>query len=713
MRGAERRLYDALAALRHQAEQGRERQGRTASQRDVESAAARLSPAVGLGNARISDWVPPQDAVDSGAKRPVVPRKFDPLWTLVRVWSGWAGIRPHEGYWADLHEAARSSRRPGGVPPPGVPFTLPPDVSVFVGRGDQLARVREAVDPGGADHGCHGVVIDGMAGVGKSSLAVRVAREAVAEGWFPGGALFVDLQGYDDKHSLTADRAAAELLRQAEHAEGATAPARLDAYRRMLRVAPGPMLIVLDNASGPEQVSPLRPSGRGHRIVVTSRYKLPSLVGLRKVGLGVMTPVESADLLGRQLRSADPRDDRMERDPEEAARLAGLCGFLPLALRIAAALLELDPRRPLGRLADELTAEHSRLALLHPGDTNEAPVRAAFALSYRHLGLGDPERGEILRKLFRLLPLGPFPDPSTSGAAAQLGLPVERTRPLLRELARAHLIEPGRRDDLWDLHDLIRLFAQELAVGGIPASARDEAFKRAGSADMYRVNRDHGLTVKWAGRIVARFNGWGDALAWPDAEQSRRLVHADELAERTGHADAFAYLEAGIAAFGARHLPGESLAEVFAALDAAMRALDTTITYADSVPVDWEQREQETAYDGLTSSQATDELVLRSVSCTLADATNTIAAGRYDEAVEVLAEAARALRRREISPFYEAVVLEWVGDVRALQGRVSQTRKVWRRALELLTEAGSTLEADRLRVKLRRLPPPRTVKKHR
>ncbi|MFD9777850.1 AAA family ATPase [[Kitasatospora] papulosa] len=738
-------LYEALLSLRHAAEQTRKLAGKPVSAREVanevESARKRavkqareranaatnaaeaanaaevanaLAKGARLSNARISDWVPPRDKVESREKLPVVPRDFDPLWAIVQVWSRWAGQTPNRRYWKNLHEAARSARTEPAAPPADVPFTLPPTARFFVGRDDQLGQLREALDPDGAEQGIQGAAIHGMAGVGKTDLALHMAYEAMAEGWFAGGVLFVDLQGYDEERSLSADQAAGELLGQAERAEGTAPSARLNAYRKMLRAAPGPMLVVLDNASSADQVSPLRlpGGGRGHRMLVTSRYKLPSLAGLRQVDLSVMTPAESTELIRRHLGAADPQDDRVGQAPEEAVRLARLCGYLPLALHIVAALLEIEPDRPLVRLADELTDERGRLQLLHPGDTAEGPVRAAFTLSYRHLGVGNPERGDALRALFSLLPLGPFPDPSTSGAAALLRKSVEETRPLLRELRRAHLIEPGRRDEFWRMHDLIHLYAVELCLSDMSAADRDDAFRRAGIAETYRVHRDLAHALEWAGRVVARFNGWGDALAWPDAERSRRLLYADELAVRTGHTDAHAYLKAGIVAYGEQHLPGESVDEILEFLTASLQAGAIAVRQADAIPVEWDE-EQEAGTDERPEVSA-DELTVQMLSRLLADVARTAAAGRYDEAIEVLTEAAEALRQRpSISPFYEAWVLQWTGEIRAMQGQLSGTRRAWRRAIELLTEAGKREEAESLRSKLRQLPPPRAAKKRR
>lgn len=50
-----------------------------------------------------------------------------------------------------------------------------------------------------------------MGGIGKTALAVEAAHRACAEGWFPGGALFVDLRGHDD-NPVTADQAVLALL---------------------------------------------------------------------------------------------------------------------------------------------------------------------------------------------------------------------------------------------------------------------------------------------------------------------------------------------------------------------------------------------------------------------------------------------------------------------------------------------------------------------
>ena len=124
------------------------------------------------------------------------------------------------------------------------------------------------------------------------------------------------------------------------------------------------------------------------------------------------------------LRAARPGDDRITSDPQAAGQLAGVCGGLPLALRITAALLAADPALTAAELADQLADEVGRLAALRyddGGGTSAPSVAAAFDLSYRHLD-------EAAARLFRLLAVNPGPDVSTAAAAALTGQPAGATR---------------------------------------------------------------------------------------------------------------------------------------------------------------------------------------------------------------------------------------------------------------------------------------------
>lgn len=264
---------------------------------------------------------------------------------------------------------------------------LPPKVAGFTGRRDQLAELLGAFDPDGGE--APGAVlvaaVSGLGGIGKTALAVEAAHAARKNGWFPGGVLFVNLHGYDDDY-VTAEQALEDLLRALgtppEHIPNGV-DARAAWYRSVLRARErelGAVLVLADNASSAEQVRPLHPGGVRHRLLATSRSKLPQL-GARLLPLGELSPEEAYGLLDRALRIAAPGDARVANESDAAVELALLCGHLPLALQIAAALLVLDGDKLVAELVAELAESGDRL--LPHFDDGERSVAAAFDLSYR------------------------------------------------------------------------------------------------------------------------------------------------------------------------------------------------------------------------------------------------------------------------------------------------------------------------------------------
>ena len=222
-------------------------------------------------------------------------------------------------------------------------------------------------------------------------------------------------------------------------------------------------------------------------------------------------------------------DDRITSDPQAAGRLAAVCGGLPLALRITAALLAADPALTVGELADQLADEVGRLAALRyeDGGTSAPSVAATFDLSYRHLD-------EPAARLFRLLAVNPGPDISTA-AAALTGQPAGATRMVLGRLVRAHLVEPaGAGTGRWRMHDLLRLYARQLSGTDTGAEDRDLArdrlldyyLDRAGTADEH-------LRARAGMPLPAGFAGRAEALAWLDGERPS-LIAAVPMAAATG-----------------------------------------------------------------------------------------------------------------------------------------------------------------------------------
>jgi DNA-binding SARP family transcriptional activator/Tfp pilus assembly protein PilF len=348
--------------------------------------------------------------------------------------------------------------------PPVVPRQLPADVAAFAGRTTELAQLDRLLASGaGGDSDNDGAggdrtaamvvsVIDGMAGVGKTALAIHWAHRVADR--FPDGQLYVDLRGF---HRQAQAMSAAEALRGFLDALAVPAHRRPDGvqaqsalYRSLL--AGRRMLVVLDNARDAEQVRPLLPGSPGCLALVTSRNQLLGLVtveGARPLTVALPDDVEARELLSRRLGAA-----RLAAEPQAVGEIVDRCARLPLALAVVAARAATRPAFPLAALVADLRDARDGLAAL-AGDDTAADVRAVFSWSYRMLG--DPAA-----RLFRLLGVHPGPDVTAPAAASLAGVPRAEARASLAELTRSHLLvepSPGR----YALHDLLRAYAAGLA----------------------------------------------------------------------------------------------------------------------------------------------------------------------------------------------------------------------------------------------------------
>ncbi|RCG25575.1 helix-turn-helix domain-containing protein [Streptomyces diacarni] len=323
------------------------------------------------------------------------------------------------------------------------PAQLPATLPDFTGRdalvarlGAQLARADGTV-----------MALAGIGGVGKTALAVHLGH-AVADR-FPDGQLYVDLQGTG---ASPADRAAVlgGFLRSLG-TDDASLPEGVEERAALFRslLAGRRVLILLDNARDAAQVRPLLPGTAGCAALVTSRVRMVDLAGARLVDLDVLGPGEAMALFSRVVGA-----ERVGAEREAAMDVVAACGFLPLALRIAAARLSARRTWTVSVLAAKLADERRRLDELQAGDQ---AVGATFELGYAHL---DAEQA----RAFRLLGLTEGPDIPLSAAAALLDRSAEEAEDLLEALVDSSLLEsagPGR----YRLHNLMRLHARGRADG--------------------------------------------------------------------------------------------------------------------------------------------------------------------------------------------------------------------------------------------------------
>ncbi|MEU5942494.1 tetratricopeptide repeat protein [Micromonospora sp. NPDC047548] len=329
------------------------------------------------------------------------------------------------------------------------PAQLPIGLPVFVGRAAEIATVQARMQ-----NGPFVVItaIGGMAGIGKTSLALHLAHQVATQ--FPDGQLYADLRGFGPGDVAVHP---SDILRSFLEALGvapATIPQDLDAQAALFRskVAGRRFLLLLDNARDTEQVRPLLPGTATSMVIVTSRDRLAGLVvsqGAWPVVLAAMPDNESRRLLSVRLD-----DERMRAESAAVDEILAACAGLPLGVTIVAAHAATHPDVRLGEISAGLRDATRRLDTLSAGDP-QADIRAVFSWSYRQLA-SAPAR------MFRLLGLHPAPDISADAAASLAGATPGAAREFLADLVAAGLVteQPG---DRYAMHDLLRSYAAEVA----------------------------------------------------------------------------------------------------------------------------------------------------------------------------------------------------------------------------------------------------------
>jgi tetratricopeptide (TPR) repeat protein/transcriptional regulator with XRE-family HTH domain len=331
--------------------------------------------------------------------------------------------------------------------------TLPRDTGSFIGREQLLA---ELLSTAGSDAQTRICVVDGMAGVGKTTFAVHAAHQLAER--FPDGQIFLELRGHVLGQAPADPVDALASLLQTVGIDARQIPLGTQERARLWRdrLAGKRLLLLLDDAANSEQVRPLLPGTAECLVLVTSRARLTALEDVQVISLGILPPDEAAVLFVRLA-------SRHDLAPGDLAvgEIVRLCGYLPLAVGILAARLRHHKAWTPAWLAADLAAAHSRTKLMHAENQS---VSAAFTLSYKDLATDE-------RQLFRRLGIYPGADIDIYAASVLNGADLAVTRRHLDALYDHYLISepvPGR----FRAHDLLREHARDLAETDQPADSQ-------------------------------------------------------------------------------------------------------------------------------------------------------------------------------------------------------------------------------------------------
>ena len=332
---------------------------------------------------------------------------------------------------------------------------LPRDIASFTGRQAELAQLMDRLAAAASSGVVRLCAIGGMAGVGKTTLAVHASHQLA--GHFPDGQFFLPLHAHTagQRPVEPADALASLLLTAGVPAQ--LIPPGLEARAGRWRdvVAGKKILLLLDDAAGHEQVRSLLPGTAGSLVLLTSRRRLAALEDAAAISLDTLPAGEAAQLLARLAGRPD-----LAAGAGPAGKITRLCGYLPLAIGMIASQLQHHPAWTAAGVAADLAAARDRLALIHAENLS---VAAAFDLSYADV---TPEQ----RRMFRRLGLVPGPSFDAYAAAALDGTTLDTARRYLDDLYDQHLLAepaPGR----YQLHDLVREHARALVAADDPAES--------------------------------------------------------------------------------------------------------------------------------------------------------------------------------------------------------------------------------------------------
>lgn len=572
---------------------------------------------------------------------------------------------------------------------------LPRDTTDFTNRDESLRRIVDLHYTN--DRWASPVItIDGMAGVGKTALAVHVAHLIAAD--YPDARLFLELHAYSGVRAPVSSDAALVSLLRAMGMAPEQIPDGLDERAALWRsmVARKRVLVVLDDVTGPSQVRPLLPASPRCLVLVTSRRRLAGLEGTDAVSLGVLQ-VGGAVQLFRKVAGFDRTRDEIA----EVLEVVELCGHLPIAVRLVAARMHHHTAWRVGDLLTELRATHDRLSEIHQGDVE---IMATFELSYEGLA---PDQ----QRMFRRLGAHPDQDFGVHAAAALVRTDVRSVKRVLDGLLDHNLVQEPRYGR-YELHDLLHEYARRVFERDEFPSERAAVLDRLldfyiSMADLvdgqinllgHRVEHE----VEWAPIAAPSIRSHQEAVTWAETERLN-LLTCVQIALDSDRRDRAARLAKGIAYL--LRLKGywsealefyDQMGAICSELGDRQGAADMRFLAGDIHRLTRRHHDAMASYEAALAEfrQLGDRYQAARSLHSIGDLER--AKGRHDAALDAY-EGARATYLELGNTHAEARALHSIGDTYRLGGRLDDAADCYQRLLGLYEDLGDRIGTARVR----------------
>jgi hypothetical protein len=303
---------------------------------------------------------------------------------------GQGGHPERDGYWAE--KITINNIGTGQVPDPRVPMPgamaasgpmpapasgrvfggVPARNRGFIGRGELLARVRDAL-AGGGDAAVQALY--GFGGIGKTQLATEYAHRFAGEYdvvWWVSA----------EQPGLIGEQFAALAAQLGCAAPGTPMDLMWRAVSAALR-ARGKWLLVFDNAERPGDLAGWLPGDGGHVLITSRAAGWDELADALPVD--VFTRAESATLLLRRVPSLTDA---------EADQVAAALGDLPLAVAQAAGYMALTDI-PAEEYIALLTTRPAEILGFGAPSSYPRPLALATRLSFDRISAEDPATADV------------------------------------------------------------------------------------------------------------------------------------------------------------------------------------------------------------------------------------------------------------------------------------------------------------------------------